>query len=177
MDIEPKFEMTCFERLSAGDLFIFSDQNGPCTGIAVDDPTSSAKSAVLLGPSFPPEVAHPPLLGIRSGTTVLSFGKGYAVRLPCRPNGWLSTEPGPDKQCLVVTEYGLYMRAYFLLYHVRKFCPCYVGIQDGVVVTTGKSVGNEYTLPRGTALYAVQWELLTTERKPRAILSYPFESA
>jgi hypothetical protein len=168
MIITPKLKIDRFAQLQAGDLFIFVHKNGPCVALKVEDPANGGDTFIVpLGHLFPSHIAGPTLLH-PEGVTVIAFEKNYVLRLPAHPAGWLTDEPPAETHCFVVTDSGVYLRVNWSLPgHSSR--ACYVDTSTGQIFSNG----HEYLRPRGTPAYAVEWALLTDEKEPRVILSYP----
>jgi hypothetical protein len=170
MDITPKLKVDRFAQLASGDLFIFTHENGSCVALKVEDPANDGDKLILpLGPTFPAKIICPTLVGPQS-MTVISFERDYILQLPPQASGWLTNEPSPDKHCLVVTDNGIYIRANWSRPD-EPFRACYVDIKSGSI----RANASQYAKPVGTPAYAIEWALLTNEKDPRAILSYPFD--
>jgi hypothetical protein len=172
MRIDPKVAVMRFQQLSPGDLFIYPYTEGSCVAMQVVDPTSDGDILMLpLGPIFPPGFSCPSLIH-GPAATVISFGKEYVLRLPCRANGWLIGPPSFDKHCIAITQTGAYIRA-----NCRPpesgFHACYVDMATGVVHATGSGRFQEFAPPPGVLAFAVEWEIVTDEQEPRVILTFP----
>lgn len=55
-----------------------------------------------------------------------------------------------------------------------NYKPCYVSFDTGKIVTAGPGRVDAYIEPRGHKAFALEWELVTREEKPRGILAYPW---
>jgi hypothetical protein len=175
MQIVPAPRITRFAQLNSGDLFFWRHGLGACVAIVAEDPTPGGeKFALPLGPEFPVDVTGPTLINA-NGTTVVSFGKEYVLRLPVRPKEWLDTSPPRDTHCILVTEQGTYFRANFSRQPVL-FSPCYVDVVTGLICARSSGSAGQFVTPSGTQAFALQWEIVTTESNPRAILRYPYPS-
>lgn len=175
MKLATALKVARFAELESGDLFLLPQPEGSCVAIAaVDGDDSAEKLAILLGPTFPYGLIGPHLMPL-SGATVISFGKDFAVRLPVQADAWCETAPPKETHCLLVTDQGVYVRASFANF-TQRFSPCYVDLATGRVCVGGSGIARQYTLPPGTRAFAVCWEIVTAEAKPRTILSYPYSS-
>jgi hypothetical protein len=173
MNIVPSLIVTRFAQLEPGDLFILPCSEGACVAMKVIDPTGDGEMLmVLLGPVFPDGLTHPSLVSAPSAT-VISFGKEYTLRLPSHAEGWRASPPAPETHCIVVTERGAYVRANFVAAQ-GLFQPCYLDMGTGIVVTTGTGRLQNFSPPPGHLSFASEWEILTTEKEPRSILTYPW---
>jgi hypothetical protein len=171
MPIEPKLTITRFAQLAAGDLFIFEHPHGSCVALVASDPTQNGEKLVLsLGPSLPAGAIGPTLYGGVRATTV-SFGKEFILRLPSRASGWCEREPPPETPSILVMGGAAYVRANRV--PNPQFQPCYVNVETGVIFTRGQGLVEEFVRPPGSALFAVEWQLVTTESEARMILAYP----
>lgn len=165
MAITPQLKIERFEQLSPGDLFIWPYHGQAYFGLKVIDPERNGERLILpLGPSFPPEIGGPRLIGWQ-GVTTASFAKDYTLRLPTAPEGWTELPPGNEVFCLGVTTDGAYFRANFSP-HPGVFRECWVRVADGVV---------HYGRVKGITLYATQWEILVEDKIFPALnlLKYP----
>ena len=169
MNVPLKLNVTRFSQTEPGDLFMFPHSDGLSIAMTVTDPANDGeKLVVILGPDFPRGMIGPSLM-TPPGTTVMSFGKEYTISLPCEVEGWLMNVPSDDVSCLIFTDQGkIFIRANYRL--PDRFRPCYIDMQNGEIHTD--KFMREYIMPRGDRAFAVKWELMTTEKKPRTILSY-----
>jgi hypothetical protein len=172
MELTPALAATRFEKLSPGDLFIYGHENGLSVAMAALDPTAGDKLILPLGPTFPPNLPSPTVSPPRGRTFALSFGAQYTLRLPTRTDGWTSTEPKLGDHCLLIAEEGVFLRANFA--PMGEFHACYIGMKDGRIFATTGGYRPQFAKPSGELVYALRWEILTTEEEPRTILSYPF---
>jgi hypothetical protein len=171
MLITPPLTITRFAQLTSGELFLSQFQETSFVALTVVDPDGDMLM-VPLGPGFPDGLDRPSL--VRSlGANVISFGKKYELRLPAQPNGWRLTPPDPATHCIAVTEEGAFVRANFAP-PPTEYRPCYVDLDSGRIVTAGQGRGAAYAEPRGLKAFAVEWEIITHEEKPRRILAYPW---
>lgn len=163
--------VTRFAQLQQGDLFIVPDEDGGFVALKAADPDGDMLM-VPIGPRFPDGLPYPCLIG-EPATTVISLGKQCALRLPTRPEGWRLVPPQPETHCIAVTEEGAFVRASFVSPE-HGYKPCYIALDTGTTVTSGSGRMQPYIAPRGRMAFAVEWELVTQEAKPRRILSYPW---
>jgi len=170
MEVVTKPKVTRFAQLQPGDLFIFQHPAGTSVAVKATDPVSDGDPlAVVVGPSFPVGPARPMLYN-PSQTTVVSFGKDYTIRLPSSADGWRTNEPPAEADFIVVTDAGgVFLRANFRA--PAAFSPCYVDMSSGEILCN--KAGRQYIEPREIKAFALAWELLTNEQKPRPIFSYP----
>jgi hypothetical protein len=160
MEFMTKPTVTRFDELEPGEIFIFSHEAGLCAALAVFDPTNgSAKWILPLGPPFPNRMTCPTLKA-GSGELVISFRKDYILRLPSSAQGWLTQEPSHETTCFMVTQQGVYLRANFDPFRTT-FRPCYIDIESAKICADQ----NGYTRPNGICAFAVQWDILTAEKK------------
>ncbi len=171
MQTIPELRVSRFAQLDSGDLFLWRHAERASVGIVATNPIENGQKLILsLGPDFPQNVIGPLLLD-PNGTTVVSFGKEYVLRLPVQPRGSLDTLPASDIRCILVTETGVHIRVNGGL-RPGQFHPCYVDLSTGLIVTRGSGASQEFATPSGIPAFAVQWEIVTTEKKPRVILAY-----
>lgn len=171
MLIDPKVTVTRFAQLQPGDLFIYPSANDGFVALKVKAPDGDMMF-VPMGPRFPDGLAYPRLLDEPRGI-VISFGKGYTLHLPTRPESWRSEEPSPETHCIVVADDGLHVRANFIP-PSEGYKPCYIALQTGTIVTAVSGRMQPYVAPRGHMSFALEWELVTQEPEPRRILAYPW---
>lgn len=165
----PPVAITRFTQLKPGELFLSQQGDASYVALAVAG-ADGDPLMVPLGPGFPDRSDGPSLIG-SAGADVISFGKEYLLRLPARPEGWRFTAPDAGTHCIAVTEEGAFIRANFVA--KPNFKPCYVGFETGRIVTAGQGRGSAYIEPHGPKAFAIEWELVTREEKPRRILGYP----
>lgn len=171
MQTMPELRVRRFAQLDSGDLFLWRHAERGSVGIVAADPIENGRKLILsLGPDFPDDVIGP-FLRDPNGTTVVSFGKEYVLRLPVQPTGWLDTLPALDIRCILATETGVYIRANGAP-RPGQYHACYVDLSTGLIVTRGSGASQQFTMPSGIPAFAVQWEIVTTEKKPRVILAY-----
>lgn len=176
MKIAPALKTVRFTELDSGDLFLLPRPEGSRVAtVAMEGDTFDDKLAILLGPTFPYGLTGPHLMPL-GGVTIISFGKDFAVRLPVQADAWFETAPPKETHCLLVTDQGVYIRANFAN-HIQQFAPCYIELATGHVCVGGSGGARRYTPPTGVGAFAVRWEIVTAEARPRTILSYPYSSA
>jgi hypothetical protein len=174
MQSNPPLRVTRFAQLSPGDLFILRRRDERYVGLVVHDSTEDGQTLLLpIGPTLPSFMTWPTLTEDHPGATVISFGADYAARLPVDPAGWEDEEPPAAVTALVVAEGATFLRCNFSP-RPGQFQACYVNLADGEICTSGGGRGGFYVRPSGIRAYATRWELSTTERPARTILSYPF---
>jgi hypothetical protein len=172
----PRLKVERFAQLEPGELFLFEHSSVRCVGFVCDyrdpDPT---KLLLVLGPEYPGEIKSPTLLNIN--VTAISFGKEFSIVLPVDRHQWCEDEPRHDHHCLLVTNAGIFFRADGAISPHQGFVSCFVNAATGIVEVINSPSPGTYARPRGTAAYALSWEIITTESEPRSILKYPFASA
>src|ERR1035437_3469950 len=151
MDVLSKPTVTRFAQTKPGDLFMFPHRDGLAIAMSVIDPASDGdKLVAILGPQFPEGMTRPSLVA-PPGTTVISFGKEYTLRLPSQVTGWVVTVPSDDVACIVVTEPGtVFIRANYAGLH--EFRPCYIDVATGEIQTDRNS--RTYSMPPGIRAFA-----------------------
>jgi hypothetical protein len=159
--------------LQPGDLFVFEHPGGSSIALRVTDPTNydHLLLAMVIGPSFPSETTRPTLYVVPE-SAVVSFGKGYAIRLPSRVQGWRTNQPSEaeDSDFIVITDQGgVFLRAN--LRNSKHFTPGYVDLSTGKIECDKNK--RAYVAPPGISAFALEWEFLTNDEKPRPIFSYP----
>jgi hypothetical protein len=169
MLIDPTLAVMRFAQLRPGDLFIYPYKNDGFVALKVEAPDGD-NLFVPMGPRFPDGLAYPRLLD-EPRSTIISFGKGYTLQLPTRPECWRSEEPSPDTHCIVVGEDEVYVRASFVP-PPEGYKACYIALKTGTIVTAGSGHMQPYTAPRGPVSFALEWELVTQEPEPRRILAH-----
>lgn len=172
MKIEPSLRFCSFEELSSGDLFIYVHDNGSCVALKVEDPDQNGQKLVLpFGPAFPRPYDGPNLLRC-GGMNVVAFGKDYVLRLPVHPEGWSQLEPAENVLCLLLAERTCFLRANFLPIP-NQFAPCYIELCTGLVQVDEQNFRGVYKRPMDLRMVAIEWELMSTELKPRVIFAQP----
>jgi hypothetical protein len=166
MEIAPKLVTARLPQADPGDLFIVRDDTGSYVALAVKEPHDGDQFVLILGPpsSKVPEV--PILTNFPSGSSVVSFGKEYTLRLPCEAKAWLPTEPQTG-HCLVLSTDKVYMRAMYRPFN--QAVNVYVDVDDGQLVVNSSG---HFAHPREHCTYTVEWDLLTVEKDPRLILAF-----
>jgi len=175
MKITPELKVTRFAQLKPGELFLYFHDDGASVGLAAKNPVQFGDmSIVSLGPKFLPTVGGPTIdspqnsPGYRSA--LLSYGSDYVLRLPVSSQAWRSGTPGADLPCIAVAQEDIYIRANCVP-PGQEFRPCYVAVKEGKIL--GSSESRKYFELRDP-LFALEWQIVTTEEKPRTILSCPF---
>jgi hypothetical protein len=173
MEVVTKPKVTRFAQTQPGDLFMYPHPGGLSLAMSVTDPANDGdRVAVIIGPVFPQGTTRPTIV-TPPGTTVISFGKNYTLRLPSQVKGWLTTEPSDDVNCIVVTDQGTFIRANYGA--LDEFRSCYIDMESGEIQTDKNA--RAYIVPLGIRAFAIEWELLTAEKDMRSILSYPMQQA
>jgi hypothetical protein len=177
MDSTPKLKIDRFAQLHPGELFLFEYGNARCVGLVAEYRDPDPQNLLLpLGPIFPGNDPGPRLMS--GHFAAVSFGRDFTIRLPVDPKNWTDKEPDRDCNCLTLSENGLYFRANGNPDPDGRFVPCFLNAANGVVeVIQGSLPPGRFTRPAGTLAFALAWEILTTEAKPRTILKYPFPIA
>jgi hypothetical protein len=170
MNVQPPLHFCRFGDLAPGDLFIYLHGAGSCVALKAVDPTQNGEPLILpFGPAFPLSSNGPYLLRHRGGD-VVSFGKEYILRLPSHAAGWSLSEPGQNILCILASDEGYFIRGN----HADvpgEFLPCYIDMATGRIQATDRGWLSEFIRPHGLRAVALEWELLTTEPKPRLIFS------
>lgn len=163
--ITPKIEVTRFEQLKPGDLFICLFDEGACLALKAEDPERNGDKLILpLGPIFPAESGGIPLLLSGRGVTVISFGRDYILRMPVDASGWTARMPERNKVSMMVADGNTYIRAFFDPSPDSK--PCWVRLDNGLIAYSG--IG-------GIPVFATSWEIVLADAydRPRVVLKYP----
>ena len=172
VDMTPTLTATRFAQLQPGELFLCRHGAGATVALVACDPTDENRKLILpLGPRLPAGMASPTLVD-DPGTTVVSFGRAFTVRLPTDPEAWQDQEPDAAVTPMVLTGNSLFLRCNCDT-RVGVFRPCFVDLGDGRIVVQGVGRPGQFSAPPGIRAYALRWELVTTEPKPRMILAYP----
>ena len=173
MKFAPDLKVTRYAQLKAGELFLYSHENGLSVAIAVANPLEQGDLYIVsLGPKFPGATTGPTVHSLNGSFSLLSYGSDYVLRLPALPQAWSWEPPAAGLPCLGVDQEDIYIRANAAP-PGRGFQPCYISPQAGS--DTGSSSGMQY-LELRNPIFALEWEILTSEEKPRTILSFPFEA-
>ena len=173
MQIDPDIKVIRFAQLEPGDLFIYPHGEGSCVGMKIVDPTRDGDELLLLlGPKFPRGVAGPGLMPPPTAT-VISIGKEYVLRLPCRAHAWSAQAPAFDTHCIAIADQKAFIRANYDGGQ-QVFLPCYIDMEAGRVHAASSSAYRAPSPLQGSPAFALEWELATAAPKPRAILTYPW---
>jgi hypothetical protein len=173
MKVAPDLKVTRYAQLKAGELFLYSHENGFSVAIAAVNPLELGDLYIVtLGPKFPAAMAGPTIHAPKGGSSLLSYGIDYVLRLPAGSQAWSSEPPADGLPCVAVAQEDIYIRANAAP-PGRGFHPCYVSAKQGRIL--GSSNVMQY-FPLRDPIFALEWEILTTEEKPRTILSCPFDA-
>jgi hypothetical protein len=127
MKIAPNFEVTQFEKLEIGDLFIYDFEGGASAGIKVVGPNQNGKlGALLLGPNFPGTQVSPHLIAAPK-KSVVSFGKDFTVQFPIAPAFWAINEAPLDNAWMVLDD----MKRVFFRVPYDENGDCFVDVNTG----------------------------------------------
>jgi hypothetical protein len=165
MEVKPNLKVVRFDQVAPGDLFIVHDGTGPHVAIAVKEKSTDTMLMLILSPASAVAVSVHILTGLPSHTLVVFFSKDYTIRLPCDARVWFNAEP-QSQNCLVLSQDKLYIRA--VSGPAGRATPCYIDINDGVLLMGGSGV---FARPTGDCAYAVEWSFWTTESEPREIFT------
>lgn len=163
MKIVPPVQVTRFEQLQPGDLFIFIERSQSFYALKTQS-TGDRSEMVLLGPTFIQEAPESILVSWQA-VTVLSLGKDYSVLLPTDPGLWSLDGPNRTPVCLAVAGDSAYICANGGQPPHRYF-PCFVEMKTGAIL--------ERSLP-SIAAFTNNWEIaiLSPTQPPHSILKYP----
>jgi hypothetical protein len=173
MKVVPDLIVTRYAQLKAGELFLYSHEKGLSVAIAAANPVELGDLYIVtLGPKFPPTMTGPTIHSPNGSSSLLSYGGEYVLRLPAGSQAWSSEPPAAGLPCVAVAQEDTYIRANAAP-PGRGFHPCYVSAKQGRILGSGTVM--QY-FPLRDPIFALEWEILTTEEKPRTILSCPFEA-
>jgi hypothetical protein len=134
MKIAPNFEVKSFEKLEAGDLFIYDFEGGASAGLKVSDPHHDGHvGALLLGPNFPNGQVGPHL-SVAPEKAVVCFGKDFTIQLPIAPAFWAINETAPSDGWMVIDD----MKCIYFRVPYGEQGDCFVDANTGKI-TTGPS--------------------------------------
>jgi hypothetical protein len=165
MDLVPAIKSIPFEQLEPGELFICADARNSFyalrTDLAIED---GSNTLVLLGPSFPQDIAESFLIPWRPAG-VLSIGRKLAVLPSMDSAHWSLKGPSRTPVCLAVAGGEPYICTNGGP-SLQHYLPCFVSVRTGAIV--------EGRLP-GPAAFTSHWEIaaLSDGHPPRTVLKYP----
>ena len=165
MNIHPPLDVSRFEQLEPGDLFVFEQRGLSMLAMKTGTPSTGDRSNIaLLGPEFPEGISEAYLLPWQP-TTVMSFGKEFTVALPTEPRAWIFGGSTRDPVGVAVCGDKTY-----LCVHggpsPSHFFQCYVEFGTGAIIE-GRLTGS--------VAYTSQWEIGLTGpgQMWRSIVKYP----
>jgi hypothetical protein len=168
MQPTPKLRVARFAELKPGELFVYEARRVSHVALAVRNSAQDEMLILPLGPTLPEYMTYPTLFN-DPGTTVVSFGKDFALRLPVAPDAWSSEAPSPEVNAVALNKDGAFLRCNFST-HPRDFQPCYVDLTTGDVVVNQPGHAARFVKPPGILAYATSWSLTTLEDPARVIL-------
>ena len=164
-----------FAKLEPADLFLFFDESGAFFALLATDPTQNGERYIAPFSAVLSQHRGPTLM-VPKNSTVISFGKEYSLRLPSDASGWRVERPSDDVPCILITDDG---RRYLRVNPVPNYLggidqpACYVDMKSGVINAYGSGIFQQIVQPAGIIAFAVKWEILTTEKEPRLIITQP----
>jgi len=162
MEVSPPVNITRFEQLEPGDLFIYMSKHGSCYALKTEKAKDEDPSDILiLGPDFPYEPKESMLLRWQA-TTVVSFGKSYSIILPTKPSEWFLDGNTRTPVCLAICGEDVYVCTNGGI-SPGHFFPCFVEVKTGKII--------EKKLP-GITAYTNQWKIALPGVEVRTILEY-----
>lgn len=89
MKIVPDLKVTRYAQLKAGELFLYSHENGLSVAIAAANPVEHGDLYIVtLGPKFPAAMTCPTIHFPNGSSSLLSYGGDYVLRLPACSQAW-----------------------------------------------------------------------------------------
>src|SRR5580704_11132718 len=168
MKVVPDLKVTRYAQLKAGELFLYFHENGLSIAVAAANPVELGDLYIVtLGPKFPAAMTGPTIHSANRSSSLLSYSSDYVLRLPAGSQAWSSEPPAAGLPCVAVAQDDTYIRANAAPLG-RGFHSCYVSAKQGRIL--GSSNAMQY-LPLRDPIFALEWEILTIEEKPRTILS------
>ena len=162
MEVSPPVNITRFEQLEPGDLFIYMSDRGSCYALKTEKTRDGDPSDILiLGPEFPYDAKESALLKWQP-TTVVSFGKSYQIILPTNPSAWFLNGDTRTAICLAVCGEDVYVCTNGGS-SPGRFFQCFVDMKTGRII--------ENRLP-GISAYTNQWKIALPGVEVRTILDY-----
>ena len=132
MKIAPNFEVKSFEKLEAGDLFIYDFEGGASAGLKIIDPKHDGHiGALLLGPNFPSSQVGPHLT-VAPNKAVVSFGKDFTIQFPIAPAFWVINEAPTSETWMVVDD----MKCVYFRVPYGEQGDCFVDANSGKIIKT-----------------------------------------
>ncbi len=170
MEIIPPLQVTRFEQLKPGDLFIHLD--GKLTFYALrTHPTANGdrSTMVLLGPSFIQGYNESCILPWQPAT-VVSLGKNFSILPSLNPSSWLLAGSTRSPVCLAITDQSVYICTNGG-HSSRDYFPCFVDVKTGEIF--------ERRPPGSVAVFTGAWEIVALDSRdpPRSILNYPLSQS
>jgi hypothetical protein len=172
IEVSPKLMADRFDQFQPGDLFLFqlrSDEPG--VALVAEAPSRNGeKMSLVFGPRLPGSDVAGPRLTNALGPDVAgaSFGKEFSIKLPVDAAGWTRKEPAHNCPTLLVMGAKIYFRATW------EYDLYFIDASNGLVESQAGIPLDQSRVPRGPYLFAVAWEIVTTEPEPRCILRAPF---
>ena len=176
MIVTPKLTVDRFDHLQAGDLFLFqlrSDEPGVAL-VAKSPSPDSKKMSLLLGPRFPRGEVTGPQVSLALGPDVAaaSLGNEFSIRLPVDAANWTRRDPASERPTLLVMGAKIYFRAIWDIPSIGSDF-YFIDASNGLIEPISGIPVNQVRAPREPYLFAIAWEIVTTEPEPRSILKYP----
>ena len=172
IEVTPKLTVHRFDQLQPGDLFLFQlHSEEPGVALVAQSPSlNGEKMSLVFGPRLPGADVAGPRLTRALGRDVAgaSFGKEFSIKLPVDTAGWTRKEPARDCPTLLVMGAKIYLRATW------EYDLYFVDASNGLIESQAGIPLDQSSVPRGPYLFAVAWEIVTTEPEPRCILRAPF---
>jgi len=174
MQTTPPLRAARFAQLTPGDLFICESRDTRWIALVAEDNTQSEPQRLVLpiGPTLPQYMTYPTLMQ-DFGFTATSYGHDFCLQWPIEPCAWSEEEPPVAVTAMALTENAAFLRCNFSP-QPNHFQACFVDLATGKICSDGKGASGRYIRPPGTRAFASRWALLTLEKPPRTILSYPF---
>jgi hypothetical protein len=168
MEVFPKLQVSRFEQLKPGDLFLSLEGTERYYAFKTAKRAQDDKNnMVLLGPHFVHGTAESFLVPWEP-MTVLSLGTAFTILLSNDPKSWSSKGPDRTPVCLAIADGKTYICTNGAESPNRHF-PCFVDTENGEIV--------EKHLP-GISAYTGSWEITLSRpgNVTRTLIKYPLKS-
>jgi hypothetical protein len=175
MEVNTPITVVRFDKLNAGDLFVFSHVKSFYVALLVEDPLTNDKLAFPLGPTRPSRMKYPSLMLPKLTNTVISFGNNYQLKFPSGTKGWTTEAPPPHDYCLLLIGSEVYIRADFgSLLNQPGLHTCYVDLRSGRIKTEGEGAAGQFSMASGPGpyMFLTEWAFVTGEKEPQQIVVF-----
>ncbi len=165
LKILPPVNVTRFEQLKPGQIFVFFDHTSPCYAIkTAKSPNRDRSDMVLLGPGFSTEVPNATLLSWQPATVAV-MGRDLTLVLATDPSKWFTDGDRRAPVCLAVCGEDVFVCANGGP-TPQRYLACYINLRTGDIV--------EGRLP-SIAAFTRSWRLAapTGDGSSMTLLEYP----